>query len=727
VNHYRVERSEKVRWLRVRVCVVVCVATLLTPGAASSGQSHPKRPVTVEDQQSLRESFYMQLSPDGKMLVYVLGTDYFIGEDKGEIWLVETKAGSAPRKLLEGTVPMWSPDSKQLAYYSTRSGSLQLWVMDLASGRTTQVTNLAKGIDPDPYTNYGGFSYAALRYSWSPDGMKIVFASQVALENHVTREEHEHRDDSPPNAKAGRPLVLTSTTPAEWTLQGVFRYDLGPHRVGSSQVGPGDVLSLPPQRFNQLFVVDLASKKVDQVTKDEQIYFNPDWSPDGRQIVCASSDGHSLLGQGPGTTNIYAIELRTGIKRSLTTGEGDKRLPFWSPDGRWVAFMGGEYLGAHSVFVVPSQGGSVVNVTAILDRNVQEFFWSSNSESLVLSYQDGVSWRIARANIRGKELRQIADEQAAFRWPLTVARVQTIAWQQSDGSSHGVIHVVQRAPQPSYVLVDLNPQVKDWALGMQEVVRWKNKRGEELEGILIKPAGYRTDRKYPLIVDCYPQTANGFMGGNMGGSQALAARGYLVFYLNPRGPHVWINPFKGTAYDQAAKGPKGWDVTFDDVMSGVDEIERRGIADPDRLGLFGFSNGAAVVNYLLTRTKRFKCAVSVAGALGVDWSLPFFLSTSNPIIAKVVGATPWENPNAYIELSILYSLNKVATPLLMADGDDDGFFLLTDIEMYNALRWFGKDVTFLRYSGQGHGFTGEALKDFWERETQFFDRYLRPE
>src|SRR5260370_42312694 len=108
-----------------------------------------------------------------------------------------------------------------------------------------------------------------------------------------------------------------------------------------------------------------------------------------------------------------------------------------------------------------------------------------------------------------------------------------------------------------------------------------------------------------------------------------------------------MNPFKTQAFDQAVRGSTGWELTYDDAMSGVDEVIRRGIADPNRLGLYGFSNGGAVVNSLLSRTSRFKCAVSVAGALGVDWALPFFLSTSNSFIAMAAGATPWQNHNMY--------------------------------------------------------------------------------
>jgi dipeptidyl aminopeptidase/acylaminoacyl peptidase len=111
----------------------------------------------------------------------------------------------------------------------------------------------------------------------------------------------------------------------------------------------------------------------------------------------------------------------------------------------------------------------------------------------------------------------------------------------------------------------------------------------------------------------------------------------------------------------------------------------------------------------------------------VDWVGPFLFMTSNPIIPTMVGATPWEDAHAYAELSAIYGLDRVTTPVLLADGDDDGFILLTDIEMYNGLRYLDKKVTFLRYPKQGHGFTGAARTDFWKRENAFFDKYLKPE
>lgn len=310
---------------------------------------------------------------------------------------------------------------------------------------------------------------------------------------------------------------------------------------------------------------------------------------------------------------------------------------------------------------------------------------------------------------------------------MTVSRVGTIAWAQSDGASPARLYVRPPSQRAAYVLVDLTaPKLTRLQLGKQEVIRWKTRRGDDREGVLVKPVGYQEGRRYPLIVDAYPKVLNGFKASPMRPGQGWAAKGYAVFYPAGDGPHVWEIPWKSMTNNTRAKGPKGVDVAVDDVLSGVDELIHRGIVDPDRMCLYGFSNGGAVVNQVVTKTTRFQCAVSVAAALSADWSTRFFLSPGPKFIPLMVGATPWENPQAYLELSALYRLDQVTTPMLLADGDNDGGFLLGAIEMYNGLRYLGKEVTFLRYPNQGHGFKGAAMQDFWARENAFFEKYLAP-
>ncbi len=679
------------------------------------GQS--EHAVSFEDLGTLKSADYLQLSPDGKDLAYTID---------GDLWLTSTDRGSSGTKLGKGTVPMWSPDGKRLAYYSSQSGTFQLWMRNMQSGSIEQLTHLDGGINPDPAALAVGSGTDPFLYRWSPDGTRLVFTSRALTTRQPKEDDKEQPVTSLPDT-AEAPLVLTGSTPPEWTLNGIFRvggFD------GPPVNGTFDSNSLPkrpsPPKVSQLFIVDFNAKKVVQLTNDENTYFTPTWSPDGLTIVCVSTEGRSLAGYGPDTTNIYAIDVASGSKRVLTKGLGQKKLPSWSPDGKWIAYFGGEKFKKLSVFIVPSKRGEVLNVTSTLDRHVFEFAWSADSKSIVVLYLDGVTSSVARVDLRTGELQQISGSEPAVRRGVTISQTGTIAWQQSDGSTQGVIVVLPPGRRAPYVLVDLNPQLQEWRLGAQEVIRWKNSQGNEMAGILVKPVGYQPGHRYPLIVDAYPAQGNYFKGSAMMGNQSWASRGYAVFWPNARAPHTWVIPFRSKAFNEAGKGPGGVRVTVDDVTSGVEELIRRGIVDPERMGLYGFSNGGGIVNQLITRTHRFKCAVSVAAATSADWSVPFFFMTMNPAIPQIAGVTPWKNPEAYIQLSVVYRLDRVNTPVLLADGDNDSYFLLGEIEMYNGLRYLRKDVTFIRYPGQGHGFTGWAMKDFCQRENAFFDKYLKP-
>ncbi len=692
-------------------------AILLYPNSEVLAQPQTKHLVTFDDLETLKQADYLQLSPNGERLVYTIN---------GDLWLVGTKQGSFPSKLGKGAIPTWSPDGKRLAYYSSESGTFQLWMRDMESRDAEQVTHLDGGINPDPLTRLSGWGTDPSLYKWSPDGMKLAFASQVLTTPTVSVDQNSVDIPSPSNDP--RPLVLTTTTPPGWTLSGIFRVGgFGDPRYVNGKIDfDASPTAAQPSRVSQLFIVDTITKRLIQLTNDAGAYFNPNWSPDGLTIVCASPNGRSLQGYGPDTVDIFAVDVLSGNKRILTRGPGQKNLPSWSPNGRWIAYLGREKFGKQSVYVIPSTGGNGTNLTASLDRTVVDFRWNHYGEAIVLNYWDGVSWPIAQVDVPTGRIQQVGGQEQSVRTQLTVSRSGTIAWQQNNGTSNGVIYVIPAGRTSSYALIDLNPQLQEWRLGPQEVVRWKNSRGAVLEGILIKPADYRMGQKYPLIVDAYPNQSDGFYGWAMLGNQAWASQGYVIFWPNARTPHAWMNPFKSDAYDQAARGPMGWDVTVDDVMSGVDELIRRGIVDAERMGLYGFSNGGAIVDQLVTRTGRFKCAVSVAAALSADWGLTFFLQTMNPMVPTIAGTAPWKEPQSYLQLSAVYRLDQVTTPLLLADGDNDSYYLLNSIEMYNGLRYLGRDVTFLRYPEQGHGFTDWALKDFCERENAFFRAYLRP-
>lgn len=683
-----------------------------------------KRLVTFEDLTAISRIEQLRLSPDGETLLYTI-------EEKPDLFIVGTKAGSSPHSIGEGTVPRWSPDSRRIAYYSRKSGTLQLWTFDINISRTKQVTDIEGGIKPDHLTCCIGLEWhEAENYSWSPDGTRLVFHSQTYIPRTSAVRVSKNVIPDPSNAVKGEPLILTNHTAPEWTLSDVFRAGgfLDP-RLYQGQNEPLPTQDPTTVKVDELYTADVTSGVVSRLTNDDLGYFNPEWSPDGKEILCISNEGRELTGWGAGPTNLYSVDAASGKARALTSDSVYKDDAVWSPDGRWISYFGAAKprLASVYVFVMPSSGGPSVNVTEHLDRKAfAPLYWMPKSDSIILNYVNGVDRPIGRLDIRTGEVNRVHDSSIAWRQSLTVSRSGTIAWNQKDPTCPSCIYVVPSGSTSPYLLLNLNPQIKELKLGVQEVIRWKNGRGDQMEGVLLKPADYDNTKSYPLVVDVYPKQPNGFKGSPMVPAQAWASRGYAVLFPNGDAPNAWENPWKSMRSMASARGVAGIEIAVDDVTSGVNEVVRLGIADSHRVCLYGFSNGGAVVNQVITRTNRFVCAISVAAALSADWSSDFFLYTSGKSVTEIAGASPWEDPHAYYELSAVQHLDKVSTPLLLADGDNDGPALVGNIEMYNGLRWLGKDVTLLRYPGQGHGFTGPAMRDFWERENKFLDSYLHP-
>jgi dipeptidyl aminopeptidase/acylaminoacyl peptidase len=520
------------------------------------------------------------------------------------------------------------------------------------------------------------------------------------------------------------PLILTTRSPTYWALNGIFLTD-SVRRFKGKSVAESDARSgrSPHLMTDELFIVDVETKTTEQLTKDDKEYFNPDWSPDGLEIAFASTSGKELIGYGPGNSNIYAINVGTRNVRPIATGIGEKRLPSWSPDGKWIAYSGGQHLRRLATYIVPSSGGTGLDITARLDRNVRTFYWAPDGKSIIITCDDGVSEPVIRLQVPNGEMQKVTRGEA-YRWPLAVSHKGRIAWVQSDGEAAGLIYIADDNGNDLHILLDINPQIREWSIGKQEVVRWKNSKGELIEGILIKPVGYRRGKRYPVIVDPYSCRYNSFMAGPLGGNQAFASSGYAVFFPNHRSPHMASNLMKSEAYSRVARGPAGVDIMVDDIMSGISMLARKGIIDSKRMCLYGFSNGGGSVDLLVTKTMQFKCAVSASGVLS-DWALTFFLTPMGSTVPYLAGgATPWQDPQAYIKLSPIYHLNNITTPMLLAVGDEDHDTLLSNVEMYYGLRYLNREVTLLRYPNQGHGFTGSALDDYWGRANAFLRFYL---
>jgi dipeptidyl aminopeptidase/acylaminoacyl peptidase len=424
------------------------------------------------------------------------------------------------------------------------------------------------------------------------------------------------------------------------------------------------------------------------------------------------------------TAELTRFDLATGVRSILAKGTRRMSFPRWSPDGSRIAYLddGERYGFFTAAFVVPASRGQgpARNISLSVDRNVLGLDWSPEGHSLIAELQDGVNMPIGRLSLNGRF--EPISRSDVKRTQMSVAHSGSLAWVESEPEHLDRIWIGDAHAAQAQPVVDPNPQMVDWKLGPQRVIRWRNSRGDELEGILTLPPDYRTGTRVPLIVDPYSHRCNDFKGVTILANRYLAAQGYGLFFPNHRGFFTVPKSLEGVAYAKIAQLPNSADIMADDILSGVDELVREGVADPDRLGLYSFSTGASGIDALLTKTTRFKAAVSGGGV--ADWIHYYLLrpTDDDTIPSLLEGRTPWDAPDLYRALSPVYQADRIYTPLLLFVGDKDTR-LLDSVHFYHALRRLNRPVTLVRYPDQGHGVPGDKLQEHWQRCVTFFRQY----
>src|SRR5258708_1483536 len=319
-------------------------------------------------------------------------------ETSSNVEIVDSGSGLRLNSLGEGTAPIWSPAGTELAFLSSRSGDLQLWVWNSTDRRLTRVTHFEGGIDADPVTRIAGYVSDSLPISWSPEGSRIVFASRVPAARKQTMgadgDSEGRTDNSPPG-----PLVLTNSTPAARTLSGIFVEPTGASGVPEARDGrsfrlrhayAGDDL------VSQLFIVDRQTGAIIQITHDRRSSFHPAWSPDGLSIAYAATL-QDALHWNTGAGEIVLLNLQTGVEESLAGGEDVKFRPRWSPSGRAVAYLSSDTILRWPSLNSVSLGASVpISRVPFEDLYIYNYAWTTDGKSFLIQYKDGTSVRIGR-------------------------------------------------------------------------------------------------------------------------------------------------------------------------------------------------------------------------------------------------------------------------------------------------------------------------------------------
>jgi dipeptidyl aminopeptidase/acylaminoacyl peptidase len=676
--------------LRFGMLALVCFLSLRN----ATAQTSAPRPITVDDQFQIRDVTDAQITADGKWVAYVVATQS-LKDDKTDsrIWMIPTTGGE-PIPLTAEDVssehPRWSPDGKFLAFTSKRGDgkSSQVYLLNRMGGEGQRLTETVQDVDD---------------FAWSADSKRLVLVLRDPSPDELDEAAAKNKSDSGDSKekpKTPHPIV-------------VDRYEYKADEIGYLD-----------RRRAHLYVFDIATKTMTQVTSGDYDDAEPAWSPDGKSLAFSSNRSQP----DPDRTydsNIWVVAADNTDKGAhltqITTNPGSDEHPVWSPDGRSIAYVTqlepklSEY-STHHLAISPAAGGSAKVLTATLDRNVEHPQFSPDGQSIYFMADDDATINVCRISINhGEVTRPISGRSIVSSF--SVAQTGEIAAALSTTDRPYEIYTVSTgAPQRvSHVNDAWLAQIR---LSLPEYVKFKSKDGTMIAGFLYKPLDYIPGKKYPAILRPHGGPTWAYYAEFTDLAQLFAANGYVVLYPNPRGSTGYGQNFCKAIF--ADWGNKD----FQDDMAMVDYAIAQGLVDPDKLGVGGWSYGGISTDFIIGQTTRFKAAISGAGS--AEYISMYGHDQYTKDYETELGR-PWENHAGWDRLAPFWKVANITTPALFMGGDIDwNVPILGGEHMYQALKSLNRETELVVYPGEYHGFkTPTHLKDREERYLAWYAHYVK--
>lgn len=472
--------------------------------------------------------------------------------------------------------------------------------------------------------------------------------------------------------------------------------------------------------YQQLFLWDVESDQISQLTFGDADIDKAFFSPDSQKIVLESNRTEEP--DGNYNSDLWLIDLATKEMTQLTHDLGYDANPSWSPDGKWIAYIN-QPPGIYETpccMIIPAEGGTPKNLTAHLDYFLEEApKWSADSQSVYLVIPERGEIRLVEVQLDTGESKHIIDgggDVGAFVVAKKTAMLYAVFTSQQTPAE---LCEVDLSEKEMTSLTDFNTDLfSDLQLPKTQKITYPSADGTMIEAWVLTPSNFEASQKYPLILSLHGGPIWHFTGAFDFEDHYLASQGYVVVRPNPRGSYGY-----GYAFCSAINADWG-NKDYDDVIAAVDYLIAQGSIDENKMGVGGWSYGGILTNYVITKTTRFKAAVS--GASLVDYNSCYGTDDCLREWEMELGP-PWRAFELYARISPIRQIAQVKTPTLVLCGEKDYRCPLSQSEqLYIRLKRLKVETALIIYPGESHSIYDMGLyKDKVQRMTLWYDKYVR--
>jgi dipeptidyl aminopeptidase/acylaminoacyl peptidase len=643
------------------------------------------RGLKIADLTALRGLGEVEISPNGERVAYAVTRNDKGARPTSEIWIRDLQTGTTTRLGADGngaSGPRWSPDGKWIAF-SGRLGDSSGVALARADGSDAHLLATTRG------TN-AVLPRAGNHLVWSSDGTRLAFTSTTAG----------------PEADAnGDPMVITRYAYKPTASEGLTRFN--------------------DNRRTHIYVVDVATREVKQLTEGSRDEHSIDWSPSGEEIVYASNpepDPDRVF-----HLDLFAVNVATGKIRTIVHKRTVETQPVWSPDGKMIAYLGTKRelqssetnMENSHVWVANADGSNQREIGSVIDNSQGAPRWASDGQFVYTAVGErGVS-PLYRIPVEGGRAEVVIGGERVGSWSM--AKNGTIAFAYGNQKEPAALQLREKGGTFRQLLALNTELLGALAIAPTEALTFKTRDGLDVQAFLTLPLGRTATSKHPMIVSIHggPHGAQGpeFTGK----AQVYAAHGYAVLMVNYRGSSGYGQKFTDAIFgDQDGK-------EAEDVLEGVDAaLAKYAWIDRDKLGVEGGSYGGQLTNWLVTRTDRFKAAVPLAGISNLVTQN--YLSYYHDYLAVEFGKYPHEGAlmdTLWARSAIRY-VSRVKTPVMFIHGENDNDVPIAEAEQfYIALRDVGVQTLMVRYPREGHGLREtKHIADSIDRSIAWYDRWF---